>query len=125
MSGRPAGRRAGGRAAARPHPVEPLSNRKQVLQSPLVGRLLPTPVRRGSPAPPPSPAPLLGGPAYLREAACPEEKEARGRVSRGGATSSWYARPAPPECCARYHPTLECLSRARNTAPSLCGTVPR
>ena len=49
----------------------------------------------GVPGPAAQPTALPGGPAYLREAACPGEREARSPVSRGhsgGAPSPWHAR---------------------------------
>lgn len=49
----------------------------------------------GVPGPADQPSALPGGPAYLCEAACPGEREARSPVSRGrrgGAPSPWHAR---------------------------------
>lgn len=102
--GWPAGRRAGERTGSQAAGWRPLHPQQSSFQTENKSSRDPLPAR-----PPPAPhagsegesslsaqpSALPGGPAYLGEAACPGEREARSPISRGrsgGAPSPWHAR---------------------------------
>lgn len=102
--GWPAGRRAGERTGSQAAGWRPLHPQQSSFQTENKSPRDPLPAR-----PPPAPhagsagesslsaqpSALPGGPAYLGEAACPGEREARSPISRGrsgGAPSPWHAR---------------------------------